>query len=276
MEQKVKNNKIKLRILIAILVLSAGSAIVFAAIILHDIITTRQGQDFFAQMSVPIVQLPVNPPQQNIVADDESNDDNIDTIAEEEPFLLPILDFEAKRELAPNIVGWIQSPGTVINYPIVQGADNDFYLDHLPNGRRNSMGSIFLDYRNEADFSSQNMFIYGHNMASGDKFSSLRQYENRAFFEQHSEMFIFTPHQNFVLEIFAGYNINSAIEHPPMYFESEIDFERYIENLRSRSFIRSDVQVSYNDQLVFLVTCVYADDNPWRSIIVGRIIALDW
>ncbi|MCL2576294.1 MAG: class B sortase [Defluviitaleaceae bacterium] len=262
MGQKAKSNKIKLRIMIAVLVLSVGGAITFGVLLLYDMTTTRQGQDFFADMAIPVIQRPASLSRQSL------DSENVN-------FTL-MVDFDEKREQAPNIVGWIQSPGTVINYPVLHTTDNDFYLNHLPDGRRNAMGSIFLDYRNAADFSSQNMLIYGHNMASGDKFSSLRHYENQSFFEEHSTIFIFTPHKNFAIELFAGYNFNSNIEHPPMHFANETEFENYIEELRTRSFINSDLQVSFGDQLVFLATCVYAGDSPWRSVIVGRLVALNW
>jgi len=292
MEQNAIDNatkrkiKRKLRILIAVLALCVAAGITLVAILLHDRYTTRQGQEFFASLPTPIIQRPISPPQHGVgVADRDGittsdllhTETPLDYIEYIEPVPSPVVvDFDALRETIPNIVGWILSEGTVINYPIVQGVDNDFYLNHLPNGARNAMGSIFLDYRNAYDFSSQTMLIYGHNMASGDKFASLRHYTGQQFFENHSSMFIFTPEQNFELMLIAGYNIDSSVEHPPMGFANEGEFTRFIADLRQRSFFRSNVQVEYGDQLVFLATCIYSGDSPWRRIIVGKLVELDW
>ena len=70
------------------------------------------------------------------------------------------------RETNPDVIGWISIPGTVIDYPIVQTDNNDYYLDHSITGTYLKSGSIFVDYRNESDWSDKNTIIYGHNLAS--------------------------------------------------------------------------------------------------------------
>ena len=276
-----ERNKLKLVIPVIILVISVGLTAFFAAALWLDIRTTRQGQEFFEALAAPVVPRPVIA---RIAADPEpvppyaaaSGDEDE---AEPEPYepqvLVPDLDFDSLRELYPSIVGWIQSPGTVINYPIVQGPDNEFYLYRLPNQARHRMGSIFLDYRNEADFSSPNIFIYGHNMSSGDKFGSFRHYRNQQFFEEHDSMFIFTPDANYLVVLFAGYIIDSSVEVPPMGFDNEAHFDRYIADLRRRSIFRSNIEVAYGDQLVFLCTCYGAAGGPLRLILVGKLLELD-
>jgi sortase B len=187
-----------------------------------------------------------------------------------EPFV-PILDFEVARESIPDIIGWIQSEGTVINYPIVQGVDNDFYLNHLPDQSENKLGSIFVDYRNNPDFTDGNIIIYGHNTRTGDLFGSLRRYFDQQFYEDHDSMFIFTPTGNYKVLFFAGYTIDVRNESLPSGFAGSADFERYVSGIRSRSIFRSAVDVSYGDQLVFLVTCHGASGGPVRLILVGRL-----
>jgi len=278
---KSRKYKAKLAAMIAVLIVSVATMAAFGTILAMDWMAARQGQNFFAEVAVTQVVMPVGQlfylPSAASQTGETVRAVQINTMQEDEAskLVLPVINFDELRTSMPNIVGWIQSPGTVINYPIVQGADNDFYLYHLPDGRRNAMGSIFLDYRNEADFSGTNIFIYGHNMASGHKFSTLSRYESHEFFMNHGTMFIFAPHGNYALVIFAGYNIDSSVEHPPMYFADEAAFDRYIADLRRRSFIRSDAEVSYGDRLVFLCTCVFMEDSPWRRIVVGRLMPLD-
>ena len=181
------------------------------------------------------------------------------------------IDFEAKREVFPDIVAWIQSENTVINYPVVQGSDNAFYIYHLPDKSPHRMGSVFLDYRNSPNFTDQTFVFYGHDMPSEDMFGSLRHYADQTFFEGHDSMFIFTPEQNFKMVIFAGYIIDSATEVPPMWFCGSEGFDRFIADIKSRSLFSSDVEVSYGEQLAFLATCVAADSSNDRLIIAGKM-----
>jgi len=186
---------------------------------------------------------------------------------EPEPFV-PFLDFDELRETFPSIIGWIQSEGTNINFPIVQGVDNDFYLYHLPNRSPNRNGSIFMDYRNSPFFEDHSTFIYGHHMSSGDKFASLMQYQHQWFYEAHQTMFIFTPTANYQLRIFAAYIIDNAVESPTMRFANAEGFYAEMESNIARSFITSEVRPSFYDQLVYLVTCTNVRQLD-RMLVVG-------
>jgi sortase B len=193
---------------------------------------------------------------------------------EQETIFVSPIDFDTLREQFPNIVAWIQSEGTPINYPIVQGSDNDYYLHRFPDGTRNKMGSIFLDYRNSNEFSDTGIIIYGRNTATGDMFGTLRNYRNQQYFEKHPVMFIFTPTASYEVRLFAGYVLDSAVEVPPMRFDSQESFERFIENIRRRSAFKSDIEVNYGDRLVFKATYTGVNVND-RLIIVGVLTDLE-
>ena len=264
--------KIKMLVLIGTLIISIGAMVFFVVALVLDLNTTRQGQAFFEDAALPVFVAPRPDISQVTSAPLASPEAH----AEQSPLshiAVPHIDFDAMRQDFPSIIGWLQSAGTNINYPLMQGTDNVFYLHHLPDGTRNRMGSIFLDYRHSADFSHGNFLIYGHNMASGDKFASLRHYASQAFFDAHSSLLLMTPEQNFLLGVVATYTIDSTQEHPPSYFIDETHFDSFMADVRRRSPLRSDLAVSYGDQLVFLVTCIYADNtSPWRRIVVARLI----
>jgi len=247
--------------------LSIGLMVFFAVMLVLERHTIRQGQAFNAALSID-----VNPHfiQPDFI--DNLAPVNIEpvTVEQESAVAIPLMDFESKRETLPYIVAWIHSEGTVINYPIVQGNDNEYYLSRLPDGSRNSIGSIFLDYRN--DFSDDNIMIYGHNMRSGDMFGSFRHYTNQDYFERHPCMSIFTPTHNFTLLLFAGYIFDSSVEVPPMSFGDSDEFERYISNIKSRSIFTSDIDAEFGDKIAFLCTCTESGSKHERLVIVGKLL----
>jgi sortase B len=252
------NKNAKLKILYAVFATSILMMIIFGGWLGSVIHSNRQGQEFYAALSVSVpvdVYVPID----------------IYVPMVFEPEFEPAMDFDAMRENFPSVVAWIQSEG-VINYPIVQASDNYFYLNHLPDQSPHKWGSIFLDYRNAADFSDSNILIYGHNMRSGDMFGSLKNYKSQNYFEQFPKMFIFTPQNNFVVEIFAGYVLDSAFEVPPLNFSNETHFENFIADIRGRSFFQSNAEINFGDTIIFLCTCTDGGSVNERLIIAGRIL----
>lgn len=117
----------------------------------------------------------------------------------------PEVDFEALREINPDLVGWIYIEGTEINYPVVQGADNQYYLKHLFTGEWNSSGCIFLGARNCTDLSDRNSILYGHHMKDGSMFHGLMEYKSQEYYDEHPTVLFLTPDANYEVKIFAGY-----------------------------------------------------------------------
>ena len=86
--------------------------------------------------------------------------------------------------------------GTKINYPIVQGEENSYYLKHLFSGEWNGSGCIFLDFRNDASFADRHSIIYGHHMKNGTMFTDLDKYKKQEFFDEHPIALLITPDKN--------------------------------------------------------------------------------
>ena len=121
-------------------------------------------------------------------------------IVEEEDLLI---DFAELRKINEDIVAWIQIPGIDVDYPVVQGEDNEYYLYHTFRKEANKAGSIFLDYRNRADFTEQRVIIYGHNMKDGSMFSSLKKYQDSVLREESGTVYLYLPEKTLQLEIVA-------------------------------------------------------------------------
>ena len=95
------------------------------------------------------------------------------TAAQDESTVFPEVDFDGLSQINPDIVGWLYIPGADISYPVVQAGDNDYYLDRMFDGTRNSAGSIFLDAYCASDFSDRHSIIYGHHMRDLSMFARL-------------------------------------------------------------------------------------------------------
>jgi len=182
-----------------------------------------------------------------------------------------LVDFESKRHETPGIEAWIRMDGTTLNYPVMYAIDNDYYLDRLPNGKKSSSGSIFIDCRNSPDFSDKNTMVYGHRMKSGAMFGALKYFVHQSYYDKHPVVSLFTPKGDFEVQLFASYSFDQTVEVPPTEFENAEEFDDFVRNTKRRSTFKSDVEVNYGDRLVTLVTCEYTFKDG-RLIVVGKLV----
>lgn len=120
---------------------------------------------------------------------------------EEERDHLPKIDFDGLRAINGDIVAWIRIPGIEVDYPVVQGEDNEHYLHYTFDGKENIAGSIFLDYRNRADFTDGKVILYGHNMQDGSMFSKLEKYQDADFRKEQGKVLLYLPDRVLECEI---------------------------------------------------------------------------
>lgn len=187
----------------------------------------------------------------------------------------PDIDFDALMEINADIYAWIYVPGTNINYPILQSGDDkeeDYYLEHNLDGTQGKPACIYTQKRNSKDFTDPNTVIYGHNMRDGSMFRTLHEYEDAAFFAEHSFFYIYTPDEKITYQIFAAYrysNTNILEEYDD--FWNEEDFGDYLEMILNQDNsicnLNRDVEVSSEDTIVTLSTCIGDDD--YRYLVQG-------
>lgn len=166
---------------------------------------------------------------------------------------------------------WIYAPDTQIDYPVVEGKDNDYYLKRLFNGEQNPAGTLFIDYRNRPDFQDPNTLIYGHHMRNDSMFGSLTDYTQQAYFEGHPVMLVMTPGEVFLLEIFSGYNTSAKDHCYDIAIGDEEDMAAFVAEAVRKSEFASGVQVGPTDRLVTLSTCSYVFEDA-RFVLMGRIV----
>lgn len=180
-----------------------------------------------------------------------------------------LVDIDELKNEYKEAIGYIEIPNTNISYPIMQGEDNSYYLKHLPNGNRNKMGSIFLDYRNNG-FNDKNTIIYGHNFNNSTMFSDLLNYKSNDFYKKHSNYKIYTNDKITEVSIFAVYIVDATKEELSINFQPG-EFESYVNKVSKDNLINSKISINNDDNLITLCTCV---NDSWKSrlIIVGKVL----
>ena len=143
------------------------------------------------------------------------------------------VDFEKLKNINSDVVGWIIMEGTQVNYPIVQGENNSYYLNHSYEKKYSSFGSIFLDYSSSSDLSDKNSFIYGHHTRNGSMFGELKKYMNTNFFNEHPSFYLYTPNGNYKADIFSVYTADALSDSYNQSFSSLEDFKLYIDLIKT-------------------------------------------
>lgn len=170
---------------------------------------------------------------------------------------IPIrLDFAALEEINSDVIGWLVQDTSVINYPIVQNADNDYYLNHLFSGEWNHMGCVFALNSSAPDFTDTNTPLFAHGRKDGTMFGTLEKYESQAYYDEHREFLLITKAGVvYLLEPFAG-SINDAKDQfLETGFASEEEYLSYLQYWFDRSTFVSDVVVYPTDRIVTMLTC---------------------
>lgn len=176
-------------------------------------------------------------------------------------------------------VGWVRVPNTEVDYPIVVGEDNSYYLNHGFDHKEYEPGTIFMDYRDRFGFDdadqSENIILYGHNRADKTMFGSLRVYRqdldfyhDAPFIELESNYKKYT-YVIFALPIADGKATASWRFWDMEEFDSQEAFDDYVQNARERSLVDIPVDVKFGDKLVTLSTC-YSDADDSRFLVIGR------
>ena len=182
------------------------------------------------------------------------------------------VDFGALHESNPEIVGWLYCADTNINYPVAQTDDNTYYLNHLYNGKSGRSGTLFVDCACSPDFSDRNTVIYGHHMKSGSMFASIVEYHSQEYYEAHPVMYLLTPEENYRLDIFGGYVVESGSQRL-FSLDEEAGFIAYLEEIRELSDFTADVDVTPKDRIVTLATCTYEYDGA-RYLLFAAMTAI--
>lgn len=171
---------------------------------------------------------------------------------------LPVnVDFKRLQELNGDIVGWLYCPDTTINYPVVQGNDNNKYLHILFDGRYGVSGTIFMDYRNESDLTDTNTIIYGHHMKDGSMFRGISDYKEAGYYRKHKYFYFLTPDVSYRLAVLGGYTTESTSDSYTRVFSSDYGVKDFLRMIKTNSDFKTDVDIYEMSHVITLSTCAY-------------------
>ena len=202
---------------------------------------------------------------QDLVINTEKKDDT-----KEETFSV---DFEKLLEMNSDVVGWIRfDEPSEINYPVVQGRDNEEYLKRTFEANTNKLGTLFVDVNNPGDFSGRNTFIYGHNMKNGSMFAQLLKYKDDSFYKEHPYFYIYTPDGKVrTYETFSAGVVKDTSDSYIMDYADDAAFQTYIDYIKQQSAYPTSAEVTTASKIVSLSTCTNVRDDE-RFLVHGVMI----
>jgi sortase B len=184
----------------------------------------------------------------------------------------PVIDWEGLKAVNADVCGWIYIPGTVINYPVYQGSDNDYYLNTNAEGQYGVGGQIFLDYENtNPGMKDEQTIIYGHHLKNGSMFKQVADMDDQSFFDSIETVWYLTPDQNYELEpLLVYYTDGDDLTVRQFEWNSVQEFREYLEGkLAIAQAKRSDAQqiIDVTSNVLTLSTCNYIDGYG-RTILI--------
>lgn len=154
-----------------------------------------------------------------------------------------------------DIKGVLEIENTDYKVPILQGSDNDYYLNHDAYGNSNYMGSIYLDYRVDID-SSRKLLIYGHNSSRVDMpFKILEEYYDKEYYNDHKYVDITTETTKKRYEIFSVYVEPTDYSYMNINFNSDEEYLEHLNKLKNKSMYDTGVEIESDDEILIFQTC---------------------
>ena len=181
------------------------------------------------------------------------------------------VDWDSLKEKNNDIIGWILMPDSEISFPIVQGQDNSYYLNHTYLKEENRMGSIFLNEANQSDFSDVNSIIYGHSVDTGGMFTSLKEFKDETYYQDHSYFYLLTPQQNYKCSIVCFSQVQDGCD----YYLTNFDITQMMSMYQNTA--THYTQLDSVEKVVTLSTCDldYGGHSSYRFVLVASLEKYD-
>jgi sortase B len=179
---------------------------------------------------------------------------------------------EELQAINPDVCAWLTVDGTNIDYPVVRGETNLDYINMDVYGEFSLSGSIFLDCRNERDFSDYYSVIYGHHMAGDVMFGEIPYFLKTGYFQKHTTGTLFLPNQTCDIQWFACVETDAYDQYMYglIYADDENSTEKMnalLDDIRQTAQQYRDIGVTASDHLIALSTCSDTETNG-RTLLI--------
>ncbi len=199
-------------------------------------------------------------------------DDSVET-----PDILP--EYSLIHQKNQRLIGWVKIADTIIDYPVMQTVNNEYYLDHNFNQEKDRNGCIFMDYQCDVLKGCDNIILYGHHMKSGKMFGTLNRYSKESYYEEHPTIQFDTIYEKGTYQVMYVFRskVYSEEEVTFKYYQfinavSEKEFNSAMIEMAELSLYDTGVTAEYGDQLLTLSTCDY-QEKKGRFVVVAKKIS---
>lgn len=203
----------------------------------------------------------------------DKKEETTETPAESTPVEeVPVASYQKLLGKNSDTVGWLIVPGTKIDYPVLKGTDNSYYLQRNFNRAKDSNGWIFMDYRNGEQELDSNTIIYGHNRYySGVMFGTLNNVTKKRWLNNESNHYITfnTMYQSMTWKVFSIYSIDVTSDYLYINFENDESYQKFLDLIKGRSNYQFNTEVTTKDKILTLSTCL---DNDKRLVVHAVLI----
>ena len=168
-----------------------------------------------------------------------------------------------------DIIAELSIENTDLVTPVAKGSDNEYYLNHLLDKSRNSLGSVFLDYRNNVN--DRKILIYGHNSENVyTEFHLLENYLNEEYYYNHDDITLKTIDDTYNYKIFSVYIATTNLQHVNLNFTDD-EYYEHLNWLKNNSIYDTGVTIEPNSEILVLQTCYFGIDNSYVIIAAKKI-----
>ena len=191
-----------------------------------------------------------------------------------------IVKLEELQKTNSDIVGWLQIENSNINYPVLQGKDNSFYMTHDYKKEYSKEGSLFLDKDYDWSLPSTNLLIYGHNnRGTSEMFTGLINYKDEDYYKSHKTIRFTTNTEDAEYEIISVFLSRVYYKSEKDVFryyyfinaENEQEFNEYVQNSKKASLYDIEATAEYGDQLLTLSTCEFSQEDGRLAVVARKI-----
>ena len=154
-------------------------------------------------------------------------------------------------------MAYIKVNNTNIDYIVVKGNDNDYYLHHSFRQKPNTAGWVFASYQNKIDGTDKNIVIFGHNMSDGSMFGTLKRVLTKKWYnnKDNQSIKLVAEQGTFTYKVFSVYQVMPEDYYIQTDFNNDKQYANFLKTIKARSINDFGISITKDDSILTLSTC---------------------